>query len=161
MKLLTTIAALALSFSAFSQDLIEYNEGKFSRNGEELSIEQIEKLTEELKPFQRVLAKDLLRGGRRANNIADNRLNRNSRAIVIAGIGGLLSANSFYVGHEAKELIDWRELQIALYGLGAATISGTIYWSLKISKPEYWLNQRDEAFELLAKKLNRASIESK
>ena len=50
-------------------EYIEYNEGKFSRNGEELSIEQIEKLTKELKPFQRVSANNLLHKGRRFNNI--------------------------------------------------------------------------------------------
>ena len=157
MKLYTTLAALLLSFSAFSQDLIEYNEGKFSRNGEELSIEQIEKLTKELKPFQRVLANDLLRSGRRANNIADNRLNRNSRAIILATYGTTGAGGFFALG----TLFEEPELHIPLYGLGAATISGTIYWSLKISKPEYWLNQRDEYFERLAKKLNRVSIESK
>ena len=119
MKLLTTIAALLLSFSAFSQDYIEYNEGKFSRNGEELSIEQIEKLTKELKPFQRVSANNLLHKGRRFNNIADNRLYRNSSAIIIAGIGGFSSAGLFAAG-DIAEWFDWRELQIALYGLGVA-----------------------------------------
>lgn len=160
MKLLTTIAALLLSFSAFSQDYIEYNEGKFSRNGEELSIEQIEKLTKELKPFQRVSANNLLHKGRRFNNIADNRLYRNSSAIIIAGIGGFSSAGLFAAG-DIAEWFDWRELQIALYGLGVAIIPATIFASLKTSKPEHWLNARDESFERLAKKLNRVSIESK
>ena len=45
MKLLTTIAAVLISISAFSQDYVEYNEGTFSRNGEELSMEQIDDLT--------------------------------------------------------------------------------------------------------------------
>ena len=49
MKLLSTITALLLSFLAFSQDLIEYNYGTYSKNGEELSIEEVEQLTKELK----------------------------------------------------------------------------------------------------------------
>ena len=45
MKLLTTIAAVLISISAFSQDLIEYDNGTFTQNGEELSMEQINDLT--------------------------------------------------------------------------------------------------------------------
>ena len=45
MKLLTTIAAVLLSVSAFSQDYIEYENGTFTQNGEELSMEQITVLT--------------------------------------------------------------------------------------------------------------------
>ena len=39
MKLLTTSAAVLISISAFSQDLIEYNESTYSLNGEEVSLE--------------------------------------------------------------------------------------------------------------------------
>ena len=45
MKLLTTIAAVLISISAFSQDYVEYNEGTFTQNGEELSMEQVKDLT--------------------------------------------------------------------------------------------------------------------
>jgi len=45
MKLLTTIAALLLSISAFSQDLIEYRDFKFYRNGAEMSFEDVSELT--------------------------------------------------------------------------------------------------------------------
>jgi hypothetical protein len=44
MKLLTTIAAVLISISAFSQDYVEYNEGTFTQNGEELSMEQVKDL---------------------------------------------------------------------------------------------------------------------
>ncbi len=45
MKLLPTITALLLSFSAFSQDLIEYRDFKFYQNGAEISFEDVSKLT--------------------------------------------------------------------------------------------------------------------
>ena len=45
MKLLTTIAAVLISVSAYSQDLIEYDNGTFSQNGEELSLKQINDMT--------------------------------------------------------------------------------------------------------------------
>ena len=45
MKLLTTIAAVLISISAYSQDYVEYDKGTFTQNGEELSMEQIYDLT--------------------------------------------------------------------------------------------------------------------
>ena len=45
MKLLTTIAAVLISISAFSQDYVEYDNGTFTQNGEQLSMEQINDLT--------------------------------------------------------------------------------------------------------------------
>ena len=45
MKLLTTIAAVLISVSAFSQDLILYHDGTFSQNGEEITLEQITNMT--------------------------------------------------------------------------------------------------------------------
>ena len=76
--------------------------------------------------FHLTSSNDLLRSGRRANNIADSRLRRNTEAIVIAGIGGVFSAGCFISGDIAEETFYTRELPIAFYGLGAATISVTI-----------------------------------
>ena len=45
MKLLGTITALLLSFSACSQDLIEYRDIKFYQNGAEISLEDVSELT--------------------------------------------------------------------------------------------------------------------
>ena len=60
MKLLTTIAAVLISISAFSQDYVEYNEGTFTQNGEELSMEQIDDLT----VFHKAGRGDFRRGNR-------------------------------------------------------------------------------------------------
>ena len=158
MKLLTTIAALLLSFSAFSQDLIEYNQGTFSRNGEELSIEQIESLTKQIKG--RLYAQKLLNKGKRANKRANNRLHRNRIVIITLGIGGFYSSGSFVYGDLAKELLDWDMLQNFFYGIGVAIIPVTIYASLKLSQSDYWIKQRDESFKRLAVKLNKALIKS-
>ena len=46
MKLHTTITAILISISAFSQDYVEYDNGTFTQNGEELSMKQIEDLPE-------------------------------------------------------------------------------------------------------------------
>ena len=45
MKLLTTIAAVLISVCAYSQDLILFNNGTFSQNGEEISLEQVANMT--------------------------------------------------------------------------------------------------------------------
>jgi len=158
MKILATITALLLSFSAFSQDLIEYNDGTFSRNGEELSIQEVERLTKEFKVG--LYAKYLLYNGKKANNIANNRLRRNVFAISIAGTGVYVSYGFIVMGNITKEWLDLRGLQLTLYGLGVAIIPATIYASLYFSKPNHWLNQRDDSFIRLAKKLNQAEMKS-
>lgn len=57
MKLLTTIAAVLISISAFSQDLILYQDGTFSQNGEEISLEQITNMTMTFNVGKKRLAK--------------------------------------------------------------------------------------------------------
>ena len=152
------MTALLFSFSAFSQDLIEYNQGTFSRNGEELSIQEVERLTKELKAG--LYAKYLLYNGKTANNRADNRLYKNSVAIITAGIGGYTSYGCIVAGDIAKELFDWGVLQKTFYGIGVAIIPVTIYASLKLSQSDYWIKQRDESFTRLAKELNQAEMKS-
>jgi len=54
MKLLTTIAAVLISISAFSQDLVEYDNGTFTQNGEEISIDRVGELMKQYRvPFYR------------------------------------------------------------------------------------------------------------
>ncbi len=158
MKLLTTIVALLLSLLAFSQDLIEYNQGTFSSNGEELSIEQIENLTKQIKG--RRYAQKLLNEGKKANKRANNRLHRNSIAIITAGMGGLASYGHFVMSDFAKQL-DWKVLQKSFYGIGVVTIPSTALLAINFSRKEFWINQRDDAFIRLAERLNKAAIQSK
>jgi hypothetical protein len=55
MKLLTTIAAVLISISGFSQDYVEYNEGVFFRYGEEISLDKVEGLLNHYQvPFYQV-----------------------------------------------------------------------------------------------------------
>lgn len=157
MKLLTTIVALMISFSAFCQDIIEYNQGTFSRNGEELSIEQIENLTKQIKG--RRYAQKLLNEGKNANKRANNRLHRNSIAIITTGMGGLASYGYFLMSDFAKQL-DWRVLQNTFYGIGVVTIPTTALLAINFSRKEFWINQRDDAFIRLAERLNKAAIQS-
>ena len=146
-----------ISFSAFSQVIIEYKQGTFSRNGEELSIEQIENLTKQIKG--RRYAQSLLNKGKKANKRANNRLQRNSIAIITAGMGGLASYNGFLMSDFAKQL-DWGVLQKTFYGMGVAMIPSTALLAINISRQEFWINQRDNAFIRLAEKINQAAMKS-
>ena len=49
MKLLTTVAALLLSFTSFSQDYVEYDNGIFTSNGKELSLDKVELIMKQYK----------------------------------------------------------------------------------------------------------------
>ena len=90
MKLLTTIAAVLISISAYSQDYVEYNEGVFSMNGEELSMQRIDDLT--------VLYKSGRRNFRRGNRFI--RLDKNQNYRITNNIGSLAvgSAAGFFGG---------------------------------------------------------------
>ena len=157
MKLLITIAALALSFSVFSQDLIEYNDGQFSRAGNTISFEDVEQLTKDYKVGFRTRV--LLNEGIKANKRANNRLHRNSVAVITTGMGGLASYGYFLMSDFAKQL-DWRVLQNTFYGIGVVMIPSTALLAINFSRQEFWINQRDDAFTRLAERLNNTAIQS-
>jgi len=85
MKLLTTIAAVLISISAFSQDYVEYDEWNLhSMNGEELSMEQVKDLT--------VLHKAGRGNVRRANRFISFHKNQNYR--IANNIGSLVAGSA-------------------------------------------------------------------
>ena len=90
MKLLTTIAAVLISISAFSQDLIEYDNGTFTQNGEELSMEQVKDLI--------VLHKAGRGNVRRANRFVSFHKNQNYRIANNIGSLSVGSAAGFFGG---------------------------------------------------------------
>ena len=97
MKLLTIMAALLISFSAFSQDLIEYRDFKFYQNGAEISIEEVTELTKEYG-----VSKVAFRQGRRdyaasQNSLIMTRRNLTNGTLTILCYGGAFS--SFAIGY--------------------------------------------------------------
>ena len=156
MKLLTTIAAVLISVSAFSQDLIEYDNGTFTHNGEELSMQQIDDLTLLYKAgrgtFRRgkwlnKMHKDILL--RRANNTVN--VIGGAATGFFGGIGVLVSGfvladGSFLLG--AKAVL-----------LGATTglcvVSYKAFSRIVLSK-KGCLRNRDKEFRKVTYKLNKA-----
>ena len=156
MKLLSTIAAVLISISAFSQNFIEYDKGTFTQNGEELIMEQIDDLT-------------LLHKAGRGNVRRANRFNRmykdgNLRSINngLNALGGVASgaAGGFFVmvGAAAfsfgSDIIAMPYIVIAAAG-GLCVVSNKAFSRIAIS-PAGCLRKRDRQFKKVAAKINEA-----
>jgi len=153
MKLLTTIAAVLISVSAYSQDLIEYDNGTFSKNGEELSMEQIDDLT---------LLHKAGRGNFRRGNSFD-RMHKNGNLRFtnnsVYFMGGVTTGLAGYTGVVIGALIgvDFPGAAIAfgVPGAGLCTVSYKAF-SRIASSPEGCLRKRDKEFKKVADKINQA-----
>lgn len=165
MKLLTTIAALLFSFSAFSQDLIEYNDGKFLRNEKELSIEQVENFMEEYRVGWEAKAnyKKGVRFNKRASD--QGRLSRNLMGLGVGavgisiggsviGLGGIIEDPYIFTGTGGNP-----ELARLFYLMGGVISVATLVSSFKISSSEHWISKRDDAFSQLTNQLNSAILQ--
>ena len=160
MKLLTTIAAVLISISAFSQDYVEYNEGVFSRNGEELSMEQIKDLTVLHKSGRRNFrrAKKCLRLAQKPDPRVSNTLN---------GIGGVaagfVSLGGFVIGEDFLDNYGdwWIEFYhpptgYAFIALGTFSASSAIKLFSEIGNKQSFNLRANKQFNKVADKLNKA-----
>ena len=155
MKLLTTIAAVLISISAFSQDYVEYNEGTFTQNGEELSMEQVKDLT--------VLHKAGRGNVRRANRFISFHKNQNYRiannigSLVAGSAAGFFGVPSALLG--GITIPYWVEepglAPLFVLGTGLCAVSYKAFSSIALS-PAGSLRKRDRQFNKVADKLNEA-----
>ncbi|MDC0614747.1 hypothetical protein OAP05_02495 [Schleiferiaceae bacterium] len=153
MKLLTTIAAVLISISAFSQDYVEYNEGTFTQNGEELSMEQIYDLTELHKSgggnilranrFNLMYKSSYLRGTNNTFNFVSGAANGPAGGFLVF-FGGLLIYWSPGLG-----------IPMTAAGTGLCVVSYKAFSMIALS-PEACLRKRDNQFNKVADKLNEA-----
>ena len=153
MKLLTTIAAVLISISAFSQDYVEYNEGVFSMNGEELSMQRIDDLT--------LLHKSGRVNFRRGMNFDSMHKNENQH-LINNGLYFLGGAATGFVGGAGVLLggllIVIEETlggPVLVAGAGLCVVSGKAFSSIVLSK-EMYLPKRDYQFKKVADKINEA-----
>ena len=153
MKLLSTIAAVLISISAFSQDYVEYNEGVFSMNGEELSMQRIDDLT--------LLHKSGRVNFRRGMNFDSMHKNENQH-LINNGLYFLGGAATGFVGGAGVLLggllIVIEETlggPVLLAGAGLCVVSGKAFSSIVLSK-EMYLPKRDYQFKKVAIKINKA-----
>jgi hypothetical protein len=155
MKLLTTIAAVLISLSTYSQDLIEYDNGTFTQNGAELSMEQIDDLTVLYKSGRR----NFRRGNRfiRLDKNQNYRITNNIGSFVVGGAAGFFGVPSALVG--GIYIPYWVEepgLPV-LFGVGAGlcAVSYKAFSRIALS-PAGCLRKRDREFYKVADKINQA-----
>ena len=146
MKLLTTIAAVLISISAFSQDYVDYNEGTFSRNGEELSMEQIDDLT----LLHKAGRGNFRRGNRliRLDKNQNYRITNNIGSFVVGSAAGLFGAALVGMGY------DFGEPYVLGVGTGLCVVSYKAF--SRITTIVMILPRRDKQFNKVADKLNEA-----
>ena len=145
MKLLTTIAAVLISISAFSQDYVEYDNYSFSRNGESLTMEEIGELT----VLYKVGKKEFLR----ANNLlryrvySEERTSRRAGAIFGAVlIGGICGVTAAEIGMDSVPLLI----------LGGAFVSYAI-WDFSRFSYDKVNDIAERNFKKVADKINEAT----
>ena len=153
MKLLSTIAAVLISISAFSQDYVEYNEGTFSRNGEELSMQQIDDLTLLHKAgrvnFRRGMYFDQIHKNGNQHLINNGLYFLGGAATGFVGGYGVLLGGLLIVIEETLGG------PVLVAGAGLCVVSGKAFSSIVLSK-EMYLPKRDYQFKEVADKINEA-----
>ena len=159
MKLLTTIAAVLISISAYSQDYIEYDNGTFTQNGEQLSMEQVKGLVNHFNvggpKFRR--AKKCLRLAQKRNPGVRNALN---------GIGGVAAGlvSPIFVAVGVDFLFDEGELPYfyhpptgyAFIALGTVSTLAAEYLFSNIGNKQTFEFRANKKFNKVADKLNEA-----
>ena len=156
MKLLTTIAAVLISISAFSQNFIEYDKGAFTHNGEELSMQQIDDLTLLHKAgrvnFRRGMYFDQIHKNGNQHLINNGLYFLGGAATGFYGgigvlVSGLVLANGNTLSGPTAVLLG------ATTGL--CVVSYKAFSSIVLSK-EMYLPKRDYQFKKVAIKINKA-----
>ena len=150
MKLLATITALLLSFSAFSQDLIEYQDFKFYQNGVEMSFEEVTELTKEYG-----VAKVAFRQGKRDYAASESTLrairrNLTNGALTISGGQGAFVGLAFWI---FEEDFVWSTVYIASASVSAW---GAYYFLRLLATQKKFRERADKKFQKTAQKLNGA-----
>ena len=154
MKLLTTIAAVLISISAFSQDLIEYDNGTFTHNGEELSMEQINDLT-----VLHKAGKGNVRRGYKFNEMHKANIYLRGTNNTLYFLGG---AATGYVGGIGVFLSYILMYDDYLLAAGIVIVPTTVLCAVscaafsRITFREGCLRRRDKQFNKVADKLNEA-----
>ena len=155
MKLLTTIAAVLISISAFSQDYVDYNEGTFSRNGEELSMEQIDDLT--------LLHKAGRGNFRRGNRLIrlhketlSYRITNNIGSFVVGSAAGFFGVPSVFLGGILIPYWTDEPGLSVLLGVGAGLTAVSYKAFSRITSYQMILPRRDKQFKKVADKINEA-----
>jgi len=161
MKLLTTIAAVLISISVFSQDLIVYDNGTFTKNGEELSMEQVKDLVNHFDVggpnFRR--AKKCLRLAQKRNpGVFNNTLNGiGGVAAGFVSLGGFALGDDFLTDSGPGFLEFYHPpTGYAFIAVGAFGGSSAVFFFFNIGNKQTFELRANKQFNKVADRLNRA-----
>ena len=157
MKLLSTIVAVLISISAYSQDYVEYDNGTFTQNGEELSMEQISDLTLLHQAgrgnfrrginFDEMHKNPYLRGGNNTLNLVGG------VATGFCGLNGVLL--SYFIVTDIRSYIPVAIPVVLGATTGLCVVSYKAF-SRIASSPKGCLRKRDKQLNKVADKINQA-----
>ncbi|MDC0614748.1 hypothetical protein OAP05_02500 [Schleiferiaceae bacterium] len=162
MKLLTTIAAVLISISAFSQDYVEYNEGTFSSNGKELSLDKVELIMKQYRvPFYRARLQSVKKQIRNCEN-KFRRVGMLSLSIIetpVLALGTGLFGLFSLVSADSGDMVGAVGFGVITVGLASATAYFP-HLAYVHSTKDRCQNKVDKLCEKLVEKLNK-KIEAK
>jgi hypothetical protein len=157
MKLLTTIATLLLTFSAFSQDLIEYRDFKFYQNGSEISFEEVSELT-----FRYDIAKKEFKRGIKYYAISQQGKWRARGRNLISGyltLGGAgASLILFEVGNRFVDDGVYPIINGIVFTSSAVGAGITVYTASFLGTRKAFAKRADNKFTITAEQLNMALL---
>ena len=153
MKLLTTIAAVLISISAYSQDYVDYDNGTFTQNGEELSMEQIYDLTVLYKAGRGNVLRGINFDGMHKNSYL--RTNNNTLNFLVGSAAAIGGVPFTALGGAVVLWGDQDGAVVLGLGTGLCVVSYKAF-SRIASSPEGCLRKRDKQFNKVADKINQA-----
>jgi hypothetical protein len=157
MKLLTTIATLLLTFSAFSQDLIEYRDFKFYQNGSEISFEEVSELT-----FRYDVARKEFKRGMNCYGISQQGKWRARGRNLISGyltLGGAgASLILFGVGNRFVEDGVYPIINGIVFTSSAGGAGVAVYSASYLGTRKAFAKRADKKFTITAEQLNMALL---
>ena len=159
MKLLTTVAALMFSFSAFSQDNIEYQDFKFYQKGVQISFAEVTELTKEYG-----VAKVAFKQGKRDYAASQNTAIASVRNFIhgaAAYSAGLVGMGCIAIGaYQLDGGLSDGEFHpasyITFFTLGAISTGVMTYYGSLMSTKTKFRKRADKKFSDTAQKLNEA-----
>jgi len=154
MKLLSTIAAVLISISAYSQDYVEYNEVGFSMNGEELSMEQIYDLT-----ILHKAGKSNVRRGNKFNEMHKAPIYLRGTNNTLNFLGGAATGFIGGIGVSSSYILMYSDyLTAAAIFIVPSTVLCAVSCAAfsRITFREGCLRKRDKQFNKVADKINQA-----
>ena len=130
----------------------------FTRNGVELSLDQVEQLAKEYQVWGQT--RHLFNQGIASNDLAkpESEEKLNARATVLTATGIISGGLCLWTGNFIGEYYDepTNTISVGFYALGAFCSSTMFFLANEQLKPQSWIAERDASFKKVEQRLNEA-----